>query len=308
MEIPEGNRVEKDRPRVLIVDDDPDCRRVLTIHLTEQGYDISEATEGDQAVRSVDRDGADVVILEILLKDSDGFEVLERLRATEATPSVILLSSSTGVDYRLRGLHAGASDYITKPFDASEVAARVAIVLRQRSEIHKARSEAALDPASGLFTRSSFERLFHQEVAVAKRYRQPVALVLLDADGLVKVNSRFGWIIGNHYIEALGSAIAETCRASDIGARLGGGEFGVLLPETNMAGVAQFLIRLWQTLATARVHIPLGRHSIKVSASMGYAVFGAHAEDAAALWNAAVESLAHAKQIPGVSTERRLSA
>lgn len=120
-----------DRPRVLVVDDEPPIRAVVRGFLERDGLEVSEAPDGPSAVEAARALKPDVIVLDVMLPGFDGLEVLRRVRAF-SDPMVVLLTARTEEMDRIVGLRIGADDYVTKPFSAAELAARVGALLRRR--------------------------------------------------------------------------------------------------------------------------------------------------------------------------------
>jgi DNA-binding response OmpR family regulator len=116
--------------RVLVVDDEPHIRAVLRGYLEADGFAVSEAADGEEAVRQVGQDAPDLVLLDVMLPGIDGIEALRQIR-TRSDVYVILVTARTEEVDKLVGLGVGADDYVTKPFSPREVAARVKAVLRR---------------------------------------------------------------------------------------------------------------------------------------------------------------------------------
>lgn len=119
--------------RVLVVDDEPDILSILVYHLSREGYRVSTAVTGRTAISSAVAETPDLVVLDLMLPEMDGYEVLAQLRqheSTRATP-VILLTARTEEEERLKGFDVGADDYVTKPFSPRELVARVKALLRR---------------------------------------------------------------------------------------------------------------------------------------------------------------------------------
>ncbi len=131
-----------DRPaRVLVVDDEPPIRAVVRGFLEKDGLEVSEAGDGPSAVEAARSIGPDVIVLDVMLPGFDGLEVLRRVRGF-SDPMVVLLTARTEELDRIVGLRIGADDYVTKPFSAAELAARVGALLRRR--------RPATGPAAGV--------------------------------------------------------------------------------------------------------------------------------------------------------------
>ena len=116
--------------RILIADDEPDLRRMLTAYLKAEGFEPSVAADGTQALERVRAEAPDLVVLDVGMPGIDGFEVLQRIRADSDVPVIMLTARSEEVD-RVVGLTVGADDYVTKPFSPRELAARIKAVLRR---------------------------------------------------------------------------------------------------------------------------------------------------------------------------------
>jgi two-component system, OmpR family, response regulator len=120
--------------RLLVVEDDPNILELLSASLRFAGFEVSTATTGSDAV-SVARTGRpDLVVLDVMLPDLDGFEVIRRLRDGGVRTPVVFLTARDGTDEKIRGLTLGGDDYVTKPFSLEELTARIRAVLRRTSE------------------------------------------------------------------------------------------------------------------------------------------------------------------------------
>ncbi|MEY9964179.1 two-component system OmpR family response regulator [Streptacidiphilus sp. MAP12-16] len=128
--------------KLLIVDDEPNIRELLSASLRFAGFHVSSAASGSEAAEAVARDRPDLVVLDVMLPDMDGFTVLRRLRDQSAAPPkdaahdripVILLTAKDSADDKISGLKAGSDDYVTKPFSLEELIARIRAILRRTS-------------------------------------------------------------------------------------------------------------------------------------------------------------------------------
>ncbi len=115
---------------ILIVDDEPRMRRFVRMNLELEGFRVSEASDGLEAVRRTREDLPDLVVLDVEMPNLDGFETLEEIRRTSPVP-VIMLTVRSEEDERIKGLDLGADDYVTKPFSARELVSRINAVLRR---------------------------------------------------------------------------------------------------------------------------------------------------------------------------------
>src|SRR5918997_6348568 len=116
---------------LLLVDDDAPIRRMLQRTLAAEGYDVEAAADGGAALAAVERNLPDAIVLDVAMPGNDGLAVTRRLRAKGLRVPILLLTARDAVEERVAGLDAGADDYLVKPFDPSELLARVRALLRR---------------------------------------------------------------------------------------------------------------------------------------------------------------------------------
>jgi two-component system OmpR family response regulator len=116
--------------RLLVIEDEPELRRIIATALREEGYAVDEAEEGHDALYKATSWAYDAIVLDLMLPGLDGFEILDKLRKTKAVP-VLILTARDAVDDRVRGLDSGADDYLVKPFNLSELFARLRALVRR---------------------------------------------------------------------------------------------------------------------------------------------------------------------------------
>ncbi|MFT7475258.1 MAG: DNA-binding response OmpR family regulator [Verrucomicrobiales bacterium] len=144
--------------KILVVDDEPMVREVLSQYLAADGFEVVEAGDGDSAVASVTENQPDLVLLDLMLPKRNGLDVLGFIRGTSQLPVILLTARGEEAD-RVRGLEAGADDYVVKPFSAREVVARVRSVLRRSNdnatavEMLTEFGDITVDPAQWVVTR-----------------------------------------------------------------------------------------------------------------------------------------------------------
>ena len=127
---PDGSPV-----RVLVVDDDPNLTHLVSLALRYEGWEVRTAGTGTDAVRAAREISPDAVVLDMMLPDIDGMEVLRRMRADAPDVPVLFLTARDAVEDRVAGLTAGGDDYVTKPFSLEEVVARVRALLRRTAVV-----------------------------------------------------------------------------------------------------------------------------------------------------------------------------
>ena len=182
---------------------------------------ISTAADGFEALAKVEPERPDLVLLDIMMPDLDGFEVCRRIKANPATAHIRVLMALNTVDDLVRGFEAGANDFITKPINAPALRARVYEQVRQKQDYERVRELALVDPLTGAFNRRYFDA---HAPRLAARY--PVAVLMIDVDNLKQINDARGHAIGDNVLRQVAYRVASALRPSDLVARLGADFFG----------------------------------------------------------------------------------
>src|SRR6478735_10707426 len=121
--------------RILLVEDEQDAARMLAKGLREQSYAVDIAADGSEALEKAAVNSYDLLLLDVMLPEVDGFDVCRRLRHEGSSVPILLLTARGGVDDRIAGLDCGADDYLAKPFDFGELLARIRALLRRGTEL-----------------------------------------------------------------------------------------------------------------------------------------------------------------------------
>lgn len=286
------------RPRVLVVEDSPLQRRVIARYLTDQNLDVLTAADGVEAMEKVRQTPPDLVLLDLILPGRDGFEVCRLLKeeaSTAGTP-VVIITSHSGREERIRGLECGADDFLVKPVDRKELLVRTKSLLRRKQLMDTLRSEASRDPLTGLYNRRRLAVEMQRELARAKRYNLRLAVIMLDMDDFKHYNDTNGHPAGDEVLKQLADLLTAHTREADTVCRYGGEEFIVLMSQTGLegglAGAENIRRQVADHLFTGGVNQPGGHLTI----SLGVAVFPDHGENADDLLCAVDQALYRAKR------------
>ena len=290
------NQVEPQK--VLVADDDPINRQVLA-ELLKPEYTVLLAKNGEQALERATRHAPDLVLLDVMMPDMDGFEVLRRLRAHPATAqmAVIFISGLDRPEDEANGLKAGAADYIAKPINATVVMARVALHLqfvRQRRMLERL---AHIDGLTELANRRRFDELYALEWERAQGNGRPLSLALLDVDAFKQYNDHYGHPAGDRALRAVARAARASLRGpADLAARYGGEELVLLLPDTDAVQAREMVDGLCEAIAGLHLAHAASPVAPVLTVSVGGVTMDSRAaESAAALFEAADEQLYRAK-------------
>jgi two-component system, cell cycle response regulator len=258
------------KARLLVVDDDPDAREALAMILGDD-YDVVLAGDGREALDAALVARPDVVLMDLYMPRMDGLAALEAMRADPITEDVpVILISARGDELtRARSLDLGAVDFLTKPFSGRELKARLERTLRLTRRETQLQELARTDPLTGLANLRAFRARLEEEVKRARRYRTPLACVMVDMDHLKPINDELGHTAGDAAIGAVAEVIRRELRETDFGARYGGDEFVMLLPHTSAGDARVFAERVCTRLHESSIEV-LGRR-LPLAASFGIA-------------------------------------
>jgi diguanylate cyclase (GGDEF)-like protein len=277
-----------ERAKILVVDDSRTQLDWLVEVLTREGHDVRSAMDGRDAIKKVRTDPPDLVLLDMILPDMDGLEVLRIVKGLpdEAFIPVIILSVKADLDSKVTGLRIGADDFLAKPFAEAEILARCAAMLRIKSlqdQLRRAQREleerSVTDGLTGLKNRRFFDERLPEEFKRAQRYADPLSLIMVDLDHFKLVNDRHGHPAGDLVLREAARHIRASIRDPDICARYGGEEFAIILPKTHLQGALVVAERIWRELGAKTYAIPAGAPGgpldLHVTASIGIAFYPA---------------------------------
>ena len=216
--------------RILIVEDEPANVRVLAEALGD-AYDIRIAPSAAQALQLAATVPFDLVLLDVMLPDRSGHEVLRELKAAAATRAVpvIFVTARDEVDDEAHGLALGAVDYIAKPISAPIVRARVATHLELKAQRDLLERLAAIDGLTGVANRRRFDEALAERLRALRRDGDPFAVVLVDVDHFKLYNDHYGHGPGDECLRRIAGALASAvARPGELAARYGGEEFAAL--------------------------------------------------------------------------------
>ena len=282
------------KSNILVVDDNPDKLNLIKAALALAGYNVTTATDGDEALTAIESYQPDLVITDVMMPRMNGYELAQRIRANPVTKFIpVIMQTAAGrrsEDLR-RANEAGALGYITDPTDLDLLLARTRTLLEFKAYLDVCEEAAFTDHLTGLANRRRFERQLEREVARMGRYGHPFSLLMIDIDSFKDLNDSFGHDAGDDAIRRLGKVLREGTRGIDLAARVGGEEFAVLLVETSKEGGFEVAERLRAAIKV--LEIPSARC---ITASFGVAECPTDAQTAADVWKAADVALYEAKR------------
>ncbi len=292
-------------PRILVVDDDLENCQLLEAILRREPLEIITTTVGTKAFDLAADLLPDLMLLDVKMPGIDGWEVSQQLYLAETTRDIpIIFVSGVVLDSQgiAQALDRGANDFITKPFDATEVRARVRACLRNkrmRDElIEKTKLlaiRATLDDLTGLFNRRLFYDRLRAELARAKRFEIPATCMIVDVDSLQALNDRFGMMAGDRVLQEIAGIFRTDLRAYDLVGRYASDEFALLLPQTSPEAAQRVAERLRRRIETH--DFSAGDTSPRVTVSVGQATYPSDGEEIEDLLQATESALLAAKRL-----------
>ena len=270
----------RSRPTILIVDDLPGNLRLIA-RILGDGYDTLFATRGLDALALAAEKIPDLILLDVMMPDMDGYRICMALKQQPETKEipVVFLTAMLDDASEAHGFALGGVDYITKPLSPAIVQARVRVQLelkRCRDDLERL---TVTDELTGIANRRRGCAVLEQECLRARRNAAPLSLLMIDVDHFKAFNDSYGHPAGDECLRHVARRLAATARRpADLVARYGGEEFMAILPETDLAGAVAVAENMRQAIAAEPiVHAgsPSARH---ITLSLGAATARAPGE------------------------------
>ena len=301
-----------DTPRILIIDDEPALLELLGAALAEQGYDILKADTGCRGLDVYHSAAPDLILIDLLLPDISGFEILKRISAQNEETGLVIISGAGSMDVVIDALRCGAWDFLTKPFSSlelvfhtvrtclektalkrenkvyrehlehevarrtqdleAEIQRRKAVEEELRRSELRYRELSLTDDLTGLYNARHFFKQLQAEVDRSMRHQNPLSLCILDVDHFKRYNDSHGHLCGDAVLAELGRIILHRIRESDSAYRYGGEEFFIILPATCREEAARVAERVRQAFLE-HAFFPKDGCEVHVSLSIGVTSF-----------------------------------
>ncbi|HLG87643.1 MAG TPA: PleD family two-component system response regulator [Alphaproteobacteria bacterium] len=306
--------MEEDRPitaepagnaRVLLVEDGrPVVERIVSTLARDQDEVVVARTAGEAMVRVEDMPGYDLIMVSLLLAEEDGLRLCSQLRSREVSRQIpiLLLADEHEMKRVAKGLELGANDYILRPIDRNELAARVRSQIRQKryqdrlvSNYAASLSMALTDGLTGLFNRRYVMGHLDRLLARSGEAKKHFAVLMFDIDHFKRVNDTYGHAGGDDVLKEFAHRISRHMRNFDLVARIGGEEFLAILPDTDLATARMVAERLRSVVADEPM--PCGQdNKVTVTTSIGITIAGDVQEPVDAILKRADAGLYRAKR------------
>lgn len=309
------------RPRVLLINNEPEWE-CLNAPLNSEGFDLFNAGDIDEVYSIVKFNPPDIILLDLIMAEDIDDNILLYLKScgeTENIPLIVVIDRNN-IEEGIKGLEAGAVDYIGKPFYLREVIAKIKIHLRLKEyeerltrKNHELEKYSALllefnakleelarrDELTQIWNRRAFNEQIAQLHNYSLRYQRPYSIIIIDLDHFKKYNDLYGHQKGDYVLKTVAESIEKTCRLTDFVARYGGEEIMVLLPETGEEEAVKIAERIIKSVRELNIKHELNDDLDVITVSVGLATYlpdSSNQEGWEKLLKRADEALYHAKE------------
>lgn len=286
--------------RILVVDDDWVNIQILLNYLSGRHYIIDYAVNGIDAIEKVNQHTYDIILLDIMMPKMSGFDVCRALRKkfTSYELPILILTAKNQTNDIVAAFNLGANDYLVKPFDKSELLARIETHLSLKMAVENAITNARLaniDHLTGLYNRRFFWEAGRLEFNRVQRISSDLSVLMLDIDIFKAINDSYGHHLGDKVIKQVSLTISRNVRGVDIPGRYGGEEFIVILPGTGHDGAMYVAEKIRKITEQEKVNNS-GAGPITFTVSIGVASYHKGMADFEELVQKADEMLYRAKE------------
>lgn len=287
--------------RVLIVDDEPMIRQLLTDVLGDEGYRVDTVPSGEEAVIKLRDTRYDFVITDLMMPEMSGIQVIETVKQLDPETEVIVMTGYASLNTAVECMKLGAANYLNKPINIDEIRIVLARMIEKKGLQQKAKEVdfykelSRTDGLTQLYNHKFFHQLLATEISRSRRYGGEISLLMMDVDYFKAYNDNNGHPMGDAALQKVAWILSEGSRDVDSVARYGGEEFAVITPETPKDGAMKLAERLRSNVEEAEFErseiMPHGKFTL----SIGIAAYPEDASTKSELVEKADEALYQAK-------------
>ncbi|MCK5279889.1 MAG: diguanylate cyclase [Cyclobacteriaceae bacterium] len=256
-----------DKKTILIIDDESSQLELLEKMLVE--YNVFSGETSDQMWECIHKNSIDLILLDVIMPNEDGFQIAQALRKNEITKDIPILFISARIEGQdiVKGFDAGGVDYIKKPYDTLELKARIAAALKQKENELYLKKQSMMDPLTNTYNRQYFTDSVKAILDKNSRKDNNIVVATLDIDFFKKVNDTYGHDVGDVAIQEIANILNKNLRESDLMARFGGEEFCILLENITQNDAAILFEKI--RIAFENNIIEIDNLKIKFTVSIG---------------------------------------
>jgi two-component system, cell cycle response regulator len=271
---------EKERKKILVVDDSSTARMITSSVLRDYGFWVETAVDGMEGLEKSKTFSPDAMVVDLKMPKMDGFEVCRRIkdRGSKDYIPVLLLTAREDVESVVKGLESGADDYITKPFNEMEFIARVKVMLRLKQlqedlilANRKLERLSVMDGLTGIYNHRFFQEKLDEMLLLSIEKKKDFTLVLLDLDYFKVVNDTHGHQAGDRVLKKVSEVMQNNIMPQDVLARYGGEEFVIIFPESTVEKTMEITMKISKDIEN--LEFESGEKKFKLTISGGISRF-----------------------------------
>jgi len=288
--------------RILVVDDEEIIRNLLYDVLSNTGYKVKTAKDGQEAISQIEKEPFEIVITDFKMPGMNGIELLQHILKINPDICVLIITAYSAVESAVSAMKLGAYDYICKPFELEEM--KVVIekaverqrLLRVSRMVEHYKHLSITDGLTKVYNHRYFHEFLDRELQRARRNSSAFALLFADVDNFKLYNDVNGHLAGDEVLRELATIILNTTRRTDFVARYGGEEFAVILPDTVNEGGLRVALQIMQAIHTKKWMYADVLPCKTITLSIGMALYPKDALLKEELITKADEAMYHAKK------------
>src|SRR3990167_2305772 len=244
--------------RILVVDDEEIIRNLLYDVLSNTGYKVKTAKDGQEAISQIEKEPFEIVITDFKMPGMNGIELLQHILKINPDICVLIITAYSAVESAVSAMKLGAYDYICKPFELEEM--KVVIekaverqrLLRVSRMVEHYKHLSITDGLTKVYNHRYFHEFLDRELQRARRNVSTFTIMFADVDNFKQYNDVNGHLAGDEVLRELATIFLDTTRKTDFVARYGGEEFAVILPDTATDGSVRVAFHIIQAIRTKK--------------------------------------------------------
>lgn len=282
--------------KILIVDDDPSIRRLLSAMLKSTDYEIRTVSSGDEAIEAIAQDCPDLVVTDWEMPGLSGIELCRHIRKSKLDHYIyiVILTGKSDKESIVEGIESGADEFLVKPINKEELLVRIRACVRILELERHLKQLASTDALTGVLLRRTFQDQLAKEFERARRHSVQLSCALVDIDFFKRINDIHGHPTGDAVLKQTAATLQNNVRLSDTVCRYGGEEFCILLPETSELDAARWANRFRTQLS--QLEFTANGKSFHITASIGISQYFPDTAKSEELIDQADQALLVAKQ------------
>jgi diguanylate cyclase (GGDEF)-like protein len=277
--------VAESQPKILVVDDEDNVRHSLTELLEIKNFCVTATASAEHALKLLEQTAFDLVLSDLLMPRIDGIALAKAIKEMGLNVPVVVMTGYASIETAVESMKAGASDFITKPFNMDQITIVINRTLESK-KLHQLAQEreyfehlSNTDGLTELYNHRYFQSILNIEVERERRYKRPLSLLMIDIDNFKSCNDTHGHLIGDVVLQQVGALVKKSTRGCDYVARYGGEEFAVILPETPKQEALVVAERIRASIAEHLFTTTTGTSIGNITVTIGLASFPEDAQE-----------------------------